>query len=139
MKIEEFIERMQCICDEESSLMKEKESLASPKLRDYKLIPELYDFFLGVVDEICPEARETTTLIRRMFLFVVLFLYSPRTLFGTKMRKGLRPALSHLFACDSTLLSYYARDLVFHYEVYSDFRKNINNLIDRALAFLESR
>lgn len=139
MKVEEFIERMHRICDEESSLMREKNTLATPRLRDYKIIPELYDYCMGVIGEVCPQAMETPTQVRRMFLFVILYLYSPRTLFGCKMRKGLRPELSRLFSCDSTLLSYYARDLVFHYKVYSDFKENINGLIERVLVYLESR
>lgn len=139
MKVEEFIERMHRICDEESSLMKEKNALVTPRLRDYELIPELYDYCMKVIGEVCPDAMEAPTQVRRMFLFVILFLYSPRTLFGCKMRKGLRPILSRLFSRDSTLLSHYARDLVFHYEVYSDFRNNINDLIERVLSYLESR
>ncbi len=129
MNINDFMEKMSGIRKEEERLKREWLSLSTPILYDYGLLPELYRRFLDARPRVCPSVKAGSTLERRIFLFIILFLYSPRTLFGSKMKKGLRPRLAHLYGCDSTLLSYYCRNLAFHYRVYSDFREDIEAML----------
>lgn len=130
MKVEEFIDRMTRISEEEDKLSSEKARLMKPILYDYVLIPDIYNVFVEEARKLKPCLNVSSTDAKRVFLFIILYLYSPRTLFGNKMRKGLRPELKRLFNCDPTVLSYYSRNLSFFYQVYPSFRSNVNILLD---------
>lgn len=80
---------------------READALSSPLLNDYTLMGDVYRTFCRTqgIDGISGK------IWRRRFLAVAVFLYSPASLLGTRMRKGLRGAVARCAGCSLDVLS----------------------------------
>ena len=72
-----------------ADLSGEETRLSSPVLDDFSLIDGIYDVFTRSVRN-----DRGVVILRKEFLFIVMYLYSPSTLAGGKMEKGLREKIS---------------------------------------------
>lgn len=71
-------------------------------------------------------------------LFILLYLAAPEALAGKKMRKGVRPTFSILFGYKSgSAISVRSRDLMFRYNTYRKFRKEINDAMRQVESILQ--
>lgn len=109
----------------------DNELATSPKLNDLSLIPKIY----GVFEEI--KGSHITLNDRKEFIFVVIYLYAPAKFFGGKMPQGLRKAISNTMKVDSTCISRTCTELMVLYTTYSDFRTEVDELLDAVLEKLE--
>jgi hypothetical protein len=99
--------------------------LTKPYFTDFGLLRNLLYVF-----RMSSKAKEQLTAWqRKQFLFVVLWYYSPKTIFGGTMRHGLRNAISRTLRCSSTSLSHDCRDLYFYYRTYASFKDGVENCI----------
>lgn len=74
-----------------------------------------------------PETSVLDSYQRKKFLMVALYLYSPRTLAGGKMKSGLRNALARtLNVKTQTSISENSANLMGLYRGYRDFRRDVN-------------
>lgn len=132
------ISELKTIREQKSRLSERESELSSPLLSDLDLIPELYKWFAEILLSMdFPACLESVTQ-RKKFLFIILFLYSPSTLAGGKMLYGLRDKLCEVtnIASKSTISDNCA-DVVFMYQNYKNFRKDIDYLYTEILNRLQ--
>ena len=106
----------------------DNEIATSPKLKDLNLIPKIYKVF----EEL--KGKEIKVNDRKEFIFVVIYLYSPNKFFGGKMPQGLRRAITKAtkVTCAS-VISATCTELMVLYTTYSDFRQNVDELMNKVL------
>lgn len=103
--------------------------LGEPVLDDLELLPMIYQVYLDFFRNRGQEAQATKVYNRQKLILIVLYLYSPRSLAGGKMRIGLRDKISELFGITAkTTVSDNSNTAVCHYKHYRDFRKDVDAL-----------
>lgn len=120
--------------EELSDAMKE---LGKPILEDLSLLPKIYDAYKEVFKR---QGRFDTKSVRnrKKFLFVVLYLYSPQSLVGISIRRGLRKKMSELFGLTtSSTISDNCVGLLVLYHAYADFRRDVNLIFQEVLTTLD--
>lgn len=102
--------------------------IAKPVLTDLGMIDTLYEWF----KEIALEGKELpkgNVSQRKKFIFIILYLYSPTTLAGGKMRAGLREKLAEVFPIkEKSVVSNNTNNLVFSYQLYKYFRQDVERI-----------
>lgn len=102
-------------------------SLCTPILTDYDLIPTLHQIFCDLSQDVSASSVDR----RKMFIFIIQYLYAPRNLFGYKMPRGLRKMISKVVNLYSVSpISRGAYETMHHYQVYSQFRNEVNRIFD---------
>ena len=114
---------------EQKYRLSERESeIAKPVLTDLGMIDTLYEWF----KEIALEGKELpkgNVSQRKRFIFIILYLYSPTTLAGGKMRAGLREKLAEVFPIkEKSVVSNNTNNLVFSYQLYKYFRQDVERI-----------
>lgn len=114
---------------EQKHRLSERESeIAKPVLTDLGMIDTLYEWF----KEIALDGKELpkgNVSQRKKFIFIILYLYSPTTLAGGKMRAGLREKLAEVFPIkEKSVVSNNTNNLVFSYQLYKYFRQDVERI-----------
>ena len=124
----------------EEMIARMRQYMAHPLLSDTRLIGRLYEMFLAKMMEAHPNVKELNNTIQRSkFLFVMMALYSPRTLFfGNKMRCDVRDRLADTTHCAKTLISHNCRNVVFYYHAYREFREDVDMLFSSIVGDMQS-
>lgn len=128
MELKEMISRLCSIKDERKKLEQEEDMLSTPIIQDISRVGEVYGYCLEAHRVLFPGLPHNKPFIRRRFLFVILFLFSPKTLAGGKMGHGLRASISKVMKVTPSNISHYHSNILFFYNLYSDFRDDVNNL-----------
>lgn len=114
---------------EKSNLSEKEQVLSRPLMNDRGLIKEIYTKFVEVLNERCMPPIAGSVLQRKKFIFIILYLYSPSTLAGGKMLKGLRDDICNVLGLNSvSTISDNCSDVVFLYQNYPDFSNDINDV-----------
>ena len=118
--------RIKKIRVEKSGLSEEECTLSRPILTDKSVISIIYSYFVDYLNNRdCPPQVESV-IQRKKFIFIILYLYSPSTLAGGKMKAGLRDEISKVLGIQSmSTISNNCSDVVFLYQNYSDFSNDI--------------
>ncbi len=106
-----------------SALELEKRKYEESICKQTKAIPAMWVLFQSEHPE---TERMNTAIVKRQFLFIVLLIFSPRSLNGGKMRGGIRNLLATVLGCKPTSISGMCRNLLFEYRHYKDFREGVN-------------
>lgn len=130
-----IISELKEIRTQKSHLSERENELSKPILEDLNMIPTLYEWFA----EILPNARIESVTHRKKFLFVVSFLYSPSALAGGKRKMGLRDKLSEVTGVPGSLISHNLENVVFMYQRYKNYRKEIDHIYTEIMKRLNSR
>lgn len=129
--VKEFslISELKSIRTQRIRLFEREQELSKPILQDYKLISTIYEWFTEILKEIQPGQRINKPIQRKKFLFILVFLYSPATLAGDKMKQGLRDEIaSVLNTNEKSIISKSLNNIVFYYQTYKYFRQDIEYL-----------
>lgn len=108
--------------------------VCAPLLTDYSLLPELWRLFC----ELLGRDGSIKADDRKMFIFIVQYLYAPRNLFGVKMPKSLRRELVRAMGVNAGMVSNYGRSTLFMYQVYTRFRCEVNRILEGMLERLQT-
>lgn len=129
--VQEFsaVSELKSIREQKSRLSERENELSAPALIDLEIIPVIYEWFCEIQGERdCPGRNESVHL-RKKFIFIVLFLFAPSVLAGGRMPVGLRDAIAEAINLrDITFISHNVETVVFMYQNYKDFRKDIDYL-----------
>lgn len=118
------IKQLKIINNRIEELQKQREELLKPLLTDFSHIPDLYEWFKG--------QHSPGTQCRKDFIIVILFLYSPSTLIGGKMKKGLREVLSNVLEVNEpSIISNNTTEVVFLYNKQRSYREEIDYLYSK--------
>ena len=110
-------------------LSQREKELSKPILTDLNKIPLLFEWFKEAATS-RPNAkwRDDVTM-RKKFIFIIMLLYSPATLAGKKMKKGLRDKLCEVLEIHGkSSVSDNLNNLVFSYQLYKYFRQDIDRI-----------
>lgn len=119
-------------------LLQVSNELGEPMLDDLSLLPRIYDAYLNVFKRRGCLEKASQVYHRKKFLLIALYLYSPKTLAGDRMRVGLRDKLSELFGLTtSTPISDNCANILFDYEKYRDFRRDVDIIFNEIVAVLD--
>lgn len=126
--------RLKKIRIEKSELSEEENAISTPLLSDKSLICEIHKIFTEILSERdCPPCIENVTQ-RKKFIFIILYLFSPSTLAGGKMKPGLREEIARVLGVNSkSTISDNCADVVFLYQNYDDFCGDIEYLYNEIL------
>lgn len=89
-----LIQQIKSTKEEIERLTSLEHKLSTPVLTDKRLIPEIYNTFKDAVIEM--GLSPTESLQKKKFIFIVLFLYSPMTLAGYHIPRGLRNIIAEV-------------------------------------------
>lgn len=133
------IERIRRIRKEKSALSEEETKLSVPTLVDRSQMLRVKEVIFDILKESGCPVQGSIAQIRRKFVFVVLYLYSPSTLAGGKMPDGLRESIASALGIQAkSSISNDFPDTVFQYEHYTDFRSDVHYIYDRLIEQLRN-
>ena len=89
------IAEIKSIREHKSKLSEREKELTEPILTDLDMIGMLYRWFQEIISQ-KEIFRSGNVTQRKKFIFIILFLYSPSTLAGGKMKNGLRDKLAEV-------------------------------------------
>lgn len=123
------IAEIKSIREQMARLSEREAELTAPALTDLDRIRTLYEWFKELQSERNCAPREGGVHQRKMFIFIVIFLYSPSTLAGGRMLKGLREELAIVLDMHNReTISNNCSSVVFMYNQYKYFRRDIEGL-----------
>lgn len=125
--VSEIFELMS-IREQISNLSARESELVKPKLSDLSLIPYLHNYFIDAFG--MGNTRKLGAIQRKKFVFIIVLLYSPSTLAGGCLNRGVRDGLAHALKLNApSAVSRICPDLIFSYQHYRDFRLDVDNKI----------
>lgn len=120
------IAEIKSIREQKSKLSEREKELTEPTLTDLDMIGTLYGWFQEIISQ-KEMFRVGNVTQRKKFIFIILFLYSPSTLAGGKMKNGLRNKLGEVLGINAqTAISDNRNSLVFSYQLYKYFRQDVD-------------
>jgi hypothetical protein len=123
------IEELKQVRKEKAQIEQIEKDLLTPFLADLSLIPQLYEWYKDISAAHNHPNTMENVYERKKFFFIILFLYSPGTLFGDKMPFGLRDKLVKILKLHSgSSVSNCCDGIMFLYERYRDFREGTNEV-----------
>ncbi len=129
------IKRILVFSEKKQALQREQKELFTPDMTDMCLIGRLYDIFKDVLSERDCPPNPQSVIQRKKFLFIILYLYSPETLAGGVMKRGLRKVLGDVLGLSSlTIISDNISDLVFLSQRYSDWHADVMAIYSEMMA-----
>lgn len=104
----------------------------SPQLTDLSFVEKIYNAFLE------DKGKHITVNDRKVFIFVVIYLYAPQKLFGGKMPHGMRRAIANVagITCASFISSACA-ELLILYTTYDDFQQEVDRLLNKVYSIIQ--
>ena len=120
------IAEIKSIREQKSKLSEREKELTEPILTDLEMKGMLNRWYQenNTQKEIFRSGNVTQ---RKKFIFIILFLYSPSTLAGGKMKNGLRDKLAEVLGVNAqTTISNNRNNLVFSYQLYKYFRQDVD-------------
>jgi hypothetical protein len=120
------ITEIKSIREQKSKLSEREKELTEPTLTDLDMIGTLYGWFQEIISQ-KEMFRVGNVTQRKKFIFIILFLYSPSTLAGGKMKNGLRNKLGEVLGINAqTVISDNRNSLVCSYQLYKYFRQDVD-------------
>lgn len=102
--------------------------LSTPLINDIRKINDVYNLFVSILGHV-PRGAE-----RKMFILIILYMFSPASLIGGKTRSGVRNAISALFSGkSSSWVSNSCHTVLFHYRTYKSFRKQVDDIFSEIM------
>lgn len=122
-----IMERIKWIRETKAILSKEEIALSVPILQDLSQVGNIYDRFMSYY------VGRKSIMVQRQFIFVILYLYSPSALGGSKMRRGLREKIARVLGCTCSNVSHDYKNISFYYVTYKNFRNDVNEVLGKLL------
>lgn len=125
-----IMERIKWIRETKAILSKEEIALSVPIMQDLSLVGNIYDRFMSYY------VGRKSIMVQKQFIFVILYLYSPSALGGSKMRRGLREKIARVLGCTCSNVSHDYKNISFYYVTYKSFRNDVNEVLGKLLVDL---
>lgn len=121
-----IISEIKSLREDISRLSARESELSQPILSNLELIPIIYGWFKEIAVDL---PKRDKSILNKEFIFIILFLYSPGTLAGGKMKNGLRSKIGDVLGIKGkTSISDKLDTLVFYYKMYKYFRNDLNHI-----------
>lgn len=123
MTLKNYITTIENACRDTSLAIRKEHRLLIPRMTDYDLIPEIYQRF--------KELDIKSDFSRRVFILVIVSLYSPKSFVGRKLNEGLRDRLAKLFNCERSMVSHLMRNTIFWYKNDKAYQDTVNMVLEK--------
>ena len=124
-----IIQQIKSVKERKEELSRIEQNLSSTILTDKSLIPEIYQLFKQILFEQDFSPMPESPHQRKKFVFVILFLYSPKTLAGYHSPRGLRDAIAKAIGLhDVTFISNNIETVAFLSQNDKYFKEDIEYL-----------
>lgn len=124
-----IIQQIKSIKERKDELTRVEADISTPTFGDKSLIPIIYQVFKEVLSEQDFQPMPDSPHQRKKFVFVILFLYSPKTLAGYPVPHGLRDSIAKAIELkDVTFISNNIETIVFLYHNDKYFKSDIEYL-----------
>ena len=131
------LSRLMQVMREKAYIENEEKALSAPMVEDLDFLGNIYDIFSVSLLEVNPNAHPDSFKSRKKFLFVVLYVFSPSTLVGKKLRAGIRNKVSDVLGyVGPNNVSHLAEDLLFLYSNYQVFKRDVDYILGKVDAYL---
>lgn len=115
---------LRAIREEKSRLSERENELARPMLTDLDMIPIVFGWFKDLTKGL---PKRNKSILIKEFIFIILFLYSPGTLAGGKMKGGVREVLGEVLGIvGKSSISDKIGIITFYWRTYKYFRQDLN-------------
>lgn len=125
-----IIERTTWIRETKAIVTKEENIISIPLIDDLSQVDAVHSIFVAY------SKGRKMMMRKKQFIFIILYFFSPSTLGGFKMRRGLRKKIAELLHCTDSNVSHDYKDISFYYLNYHNFRTSVNEIIERTFAEL---
>lgn len=123
------IAELKSIREQKSRISEREAELSRPVLQNVALIADIYGWFKELLSGMDFQPNTESVMQRKKFLFIVLFLFAPSVLAGSRLPNGIRAELTKVFPNVSPcVISNNIADVSFIYQNYKDFRQDIDYL-----------
>ena len=120
------LEELRDVRSRQEELKRIEADLARPVMTDVSEIGGIYERFQRLTDGMDQWNRYSK---RRMFIFIVVWLYSPASIVSERLVPGVRSELTKVLQLKSrTIVSNEMHNLLFVYSTYSQFRADTNRV-----------
>lgn len=120
------VERIESIIKETRTLEGELEKLKGNRSCDDERLKYIY----SVVSKMALLRGWSSGEMREYYMFVVLYMYDPVALIKRQKRGGIRHQVAQIMGISDNNVSYVTRYLLFHYRLYTDFQKQVQDIYD---------
>lgn len=128
------IAEIKSIREQKSRLSAREKELTEPTLTNLDMIGQLYEHFKEVHQELHLSGRVNSVTNRNKFIYIILYLYSPSSLAGGKMKNGLRSKLSEVLQLNAgSAISDNRNNSVFSCRLYKYFRQDVDKIFDEIM------
>jgi len=122
---------------EKDDIMVRESELSAPLLTDFELIPKLYEYYKEIQSNRLNSAEPGSRRYNRVFIFIIIYLYSPAALAGGKVTRGVRDVIAGVLGFKSpTAISNISADMMLQFNNYKDFRKEVEVVFRRISEWL---
>lgn len=132
--------KLKNLLGKKKELSKFEIELSTPRLSDQALIRSIYEWFREIHGD-HPDwlGEDNSVQFRRLFIFIILYLYCPLKLANCgKMVKGLRAELCKVIGLSAnTIVSNDCSLLLSEYKTYAKFRQSVEDAYRFILERLE--
>lgn len=130
------LEELREVRNRQEELKKIENELVRPVITNLSLIGDLYEQFQQLTADM---NRWNKYSKRRMFLFIVVWLYSPASFVSERLASGVREEITKVLNLKSrTIVSNEMHNLLFVYQTYKQFRKDTNYVFQQLVTWLDS-
>ena len=107
--------------------------VSSPLLTDWSHVAKIYELFCKSAEVV----GNMTVIQRKMFVFIIQYLYAPKSLVGAIMPKGLRMEIVKVTRIKAkTVISRCATSTLSEYKIYTQFRNDVNRIFEEIVSEL---
>ena len=121
MKIE--IEKLRNVRTKKDEYIKAEIDFNESIVQDISLMDNVYRIFT----ELSKNGSQDKYMLRKQFIFIAVWMFSPYSLMDVKLRSGVREKIAHLLDLHCAgAVSNELQDLLFYYETYAGFRNDVD-------------
>lgn len=129
--IEEFnkITELKSTLDEKTKLREKENALSKPLLKDTHHIPMIYVWFCEISGYETGISTDLSTDEKYQFLFIIMCLYSPASILGNSLVRGVRGAVAKVFHYrHGSGVSNHLPKVATRYNTYKDFSSKVDSI-----------
>lgn len=120
------VERIEAIVKESRLLETELEKLKGSRACDDERLRYIYK----ITSKMALMRGWSLGEMREYYMFVVLYMFDPVALIKRQRRGGIRHQVAQIMGITDNNVSYVTKFLLFHYRLYTDFQKQVQDIYD---------